>query len=248
MVEYLILGVFAILVPVSVAYIAGRKESFGLKEVLTFSGIGALGWIIAKIPKAAVVLPYMLANDLSLQMQENELEALLRTDFMFLLVGAVSAGVFEEACKPLGLLLIRKRLTQLSKMAVIGWIVGTGAGALEALNFIVGEAVRISLFQQGSFEASLHIPVERFLIIFQHAALTGTLVPLVFKKRYLMVLMVPVLNHTALDVVFPYLQVHDIVTNPWTIQGILLLWVVSTCLVMFLLMPGGESQPDSTRP
>jgi hypothetical protein len=52
-------------------------------------------------------LPYLSYRHMPLQMDEVQMAAALREDLGFLVIAAVAAGVFEEICKPLGLLVHR---------------------------------------------------------------------------------------------------------------------------------------------
>jgi len=157
-------------------------------------------------------------------MEASQLEELLRTDITLLLVAAIAAGVFEEICKPIGLLLFKSKLK--SAGASIGWIVGVGAGLLEALNFIGGELYRVLALKQATFNQVQSVPLERFLMILFHGALSSILVYSVMRRRYLIGLTIPIIIHFAIDFLMPYVQLQKMITGVWKLQLITFAWVI----------------------
>ena len=242
---YVILSIVTLALPFVVSIFLARTNRIPKQNLFLFLAIGAGGWIVAKIPKGLVILPFMLARGMPLQMEPAQFEKLLRTDLLFLVVAAVSAGVFEEVCKPLGLLLVKSRIS-LANAAATGWIVGIGAGLLESLNFLGGTAYRIVGPEQAAISEVLHVPVERLFITFFHGALTAIVVFMVMRRRYWVGLGVPILIHFAIDLAMPYAQVHGIISDTWRVQGVIVVWVVLTCLLsarMTRLNSGRESGP-----
>jgi uncharacterized membrane protein YhfC len=229
---YVLLSILALVLPFGVSIFLAKSRHIAGRNLLLFLAIGAAGWLLAKIPKSLVILPVMLAKGLPLQMETPQFEELLRTDLTFLVVAAASAGVFEETCKPLGLLLFKERLSR-HTAAAIGWIVGIGAGLLESMNFIGGAAYSILGPDQAAVAEVIHVPVERLAISFFHGALTAIVVSLALQRRYLIAFGIPILIHFGADLIIPYAQVHGMITDPRGIQAVVVTWVALTCLVSY---------------
>ena len=232
MTVFIIFATLSFLLPILGVFIAGRRARIRRRSLGLFLAIGAIGWILAKIPKAIIILPIFVIKKLPLQMEASQVEELLRTDLSLLLAGALAAGLFEELCKPLGLLLVKSQLSP-ATAATTGWVVGVGAGLLEAVNFIGAELYRVLALKQVTFSQVWHVPLERLLIIFFHGALTSLLVYFVLHRRYFIGLALPFLIHFAADFVLPYLQVQKLIANVWLIQGIILIWVVVISIFAF---------------
>lgn len=244
MLLFIIISLIVLLVPLWIMRICTRQKNITVKQMAIYLAVGAGGWLVAKIPKGLVVIPYMLLNDMSLQMDPAELEQLLSTDLTFLFMGAVVAGVFEELFKPAGLLFFREKIT-VENAAVIGLVVGIGAGWLEALNVIGGQFYSITALGKGSFLSSLHVPVERLLIIFFHGSMTALLVALVRNRKFLLGLSVPIVIHFALDYVMTYLQVRDLVEHIWLIQGLTAAWVIVSGLLAYLIIRYADDRNEN---
>ena len=123
---FILLSVLSLAVPFVMAFFIARHSAIPIRNVGLFLLVGIGGWMIAKIPKGVLILPIFIMKGLPLQMEANQLEEFLRTDISLLLVTAIAAGIFEEVCKPLGLLLFKSKLN--SAGASIGWIVGPAPG------------------------------------------------------------------------------------------------------------------------
>lgn len=242
--RYVLLSILALLLPFAVSVFLAKRHHIADQKLLLFLAIGAAGWLLAKIPKSLVILPLMLAKGLPLQMETSQFEELLRTDLTLLVVAAASAGVFEEACKPLGLLLFKKRLSR-HTAAATGWIVGIGAGLLESLNFIGGAAYSVLGPDQVAVADVIHVPVERMAISFFHGALTAIVVSLAVQRRYLIAFGIPILIHFGADLTIPYAQVHGMITDPWVIQTVVAIWVALTCLVSYRMTRMRQGQGAS---
>jgi RsiW-degrading membrane proteinase PrsW (M82 family) len=71
-----------------------------------------------------------------LSLSDTNALVLIRRNSIFMLVFAAIAGIFEELCKPLGLLIIRKQVSR-HNAAALGWMVGAGAGLCESIIFVM---------------------------------------------------------------------------------------------------------------
>lgn len=229
---FIALTTLTFLLPLLGVIVAGKYAGISRRNLALFLAIGAVGWLLAKVPKGFLILPIFVMKGLPLQMEASQVEELLRTDLSLLLVAALAAGLFEEAFKPVGLLLVRPRLSP-ATAATTGWLVGVGAGLLEAVNFIGAELYRILALKQVTFGQAWHVPVERLLIIFFHGALTSLLVYFVLQRRYFIGLSLPFIIHFAADFVMPYMQLQKLVTSIWLLQGITLAWVALVSFFSF---------------
>jgi len=243
MAAYVAIAVLALTLPPLALLVLARRMDIPAGRFLAWFGLGASGWMLAKIPKAAVVLPLFLVKGLPLQMDAGRFEELLRTDASILLAGSLAAAVFEELSKPLGLLLLRRSISP-SSAALAGWVAGVGAGVLEALTVLAGDAYRIAVLHHATFASSVHVPIERCFIVAFHGALTAFLVSYVSRRRYLIGVLVPIGLHALINVVFTYLQVHRLLSL-WAIEVLIAVFVMSTVAVVVAATSIGESARQS---
>ncbi len=198
---FFVIAAFA--TPIVVATFLARRYQMSNVQTVSCLVIGAVGWgLIAKLPKAVVVIPILAIKHLS--PSDADLSMFLRSDTGYLLVFAATAGIFEELCKPLGLLIMRKQVSH-RNAAAMGWIVGAGAGLLESIVFVMQALASPS--PGGGFDMT--VGLERMLTTFFHAGTSAFLVAFVRDRRFVLGLSVPILLHTALDFVGTYAALHQ---------------------------------------
>ena len=225
---YGIASVLSIFIPLLLINFVWHRKALPKTRLAALLGLGGLGWLLAKLPKAAVVLPTFAAYGLPFKMESAQFETALREHFVLLLVAALAAGVFEELCKPAGLLLFRKWIND-HDAALLGWALGIGAGALEALLILLGQAG--ALAGTDSLWAVLEPPSERFFIIFFHGSMTAFLVSFIWRRRFFLGLGVSITVHSMADLVFPYLTVNKIL-GPVAIQLALYIFVAVFSIIV----------------
>ena len=225
MTAFVIVGSASLLLGLAAAFLIAKRYALPARATWTLLGMGAAGWLLAKIPKGLIVFSAFIAKGLPLQMDSTTLEHTLKSDFSLLLVAAVSAGVFEEAIKPIALY-FSPNSRRVGPGFLLGTIIGLGAGTVESLNFHVG-AVLGAAMQQTSIGGLLDVPVERLLAVAFHAALTAMVVHFAFRRRGLTGLAIAASIHTLADLVLPWLQLHGW-TDTWSSQLLFAALVVLT--------------------
>ena len=233
MTAFLILSCVSLLLPLAFAVWIARRRHLSLSMTWALLGMGAAGWIIAKIPKGVVILAMFKAKGLPLQMDEATLERALARDVVLLLVAAVTAGIFEEAGKPI-LLYFTPKIRQASAPAVLGALIGIGAGVLEALNFETGALVRVLMYATP-IATQTYVPVERVLATIFHATLTAMLVHMSMNGRAAAGLVLAALLHSVADFLIPWLQVNGRATM-WQAEGVFLVVVVLALITATLVV------------
>lgn len=216
--EFVVGALLALLAPILVAYHSGRRSRLSPNQVAIFMGIGALGWILAKIPKAIVVLPLMKARGIDLTASPAVIERALAEDLWFALIAAAAAGVFEEITKPVGLL-FRKDGQVTTSPFLAGWIVGLGAGLIEAVNSILGAAI-IGFGPGGALASAVAAPWERIGVIAFHGALTSLVVGGYVQRRFLLI-GAAILVHAAVDYVVPQAQLRGMLPGTFAVAGVM---------------------------
>lgn len=206
-------GLFSVGLPLGVLWLAMRRHGIPKGRLGLLLLFGAAGWMLAKIPKALIVLPTFILHGLPLRMSESQFEAALRDNPGVLAVAALSAGVFEELLKP-SLLLLRPQWVDSRNASLVGWALGIGAGVLEAI-LILMRSLRAASF--ASVASAMEAPLERLFVVAFHGSLTACLVHSMLRRRRLIGLGVPIAAHAAVDFVFPFLVVHEIL-HPLAVQ------------------------------
>ena len=223
-------AVTAVTLPVLISLRIGKRMQAGPKRVAIFMGIGAAGWLIAKIPKGIILLPMLKARGIPLDADPEMISNLLATDIWFTLVAAAAAGLFEELLKPAGVLLLRDK-SATDRPFLLGWIVGLGAGLIEAINFVIGAGIT-GFAAGGDLAATAVAPYERLAVVAFHGALTSLVVGGWFSRRYVLIVGAIVL-HAAVDFFVPLAQLRGILTGTLTIA--LVMSIIATITVWLAL-------------
>lgn len=212
---------------IAVVIFLARRYQISFVQTLSCLVIGAVGWgLIAKLAKLAVTVPILRMKHLNLK--DADVLMLMRSDSGFILVFSAIAGIFEELCKPLGLLIMRKQLSHINA-AAMGWIVGAGAGLFETAVFVT-QAL-------ASPSPDITVGLERMLATFLHAGCSAFLVAFVRNHRFVLGLSVPILLHTTLDVVALYGALHQF--DRWLILAIAALFsLIATILAAIATSQG----------
>ena len=193
MLSFVLLSIGLAVVVWAGLYFMQRAGAMTTRTTSMLLAVGALGWLLAKLPKAAIVLPYMNWAGIPLDGGGQSLDEIMLQQPGFLLVGALAAGIFEELFKPVGLLVVRR----LPRHLIAGAVIGAGAGLLEAVNFVAAAALT------SDFQAT--IPLERLTAIAFHGALTALLVT-GFRRGQALWVIAPIALHVAADWFIPWLQ------------------------------------------
>lgn len=244
MTSFVIAGSASLLFGLAAALLISKRYSLPASATWTLLGMGAAGWLLAKIPKGVVVFSTFLAKGLPLQMDSSTLEHTLKSDFSLLFVSAVSAGVFEEAMKPVALY-FAPRIRRIGPGFLLGTIIGLGAGTLESLNFHVG-AILGAAMEQTPIRTLLYVPLERLLAVAFHAALTAVVVHFALKRKVLTGLGIAASIHTLADVLLPWLQLHGW-TDTWSTQLLFAAFVALTIGVVVAIVrrtPSPQTEPS----
>jgi len=199
-----------------------RRRSYGTLFWIIL-GIGAVGWYAAQIPKSVVTIAYLNAVGIPLTTPGEE----LMRNTGILIVGAVSAGVFEEIFKFIGIFALRRRIQTPRDAICYGLGAGSGAGILEAI--LLGGAAR-GMVAVEPVEVTLDIlagPVERVSAIFLHMALTAIFAYLFFTKRRISGFAVAAGYHTLVDLVAPWLLASGAMTNIWALEAVVAAFTIA---------------------
>lgn len=199
-----------------------RRRRYGTRFWIIL-GIGAVGWYAAQIPKSVIAIAYLNAAGIPLTTPSEE----LMKNTGILAVGAVSAGVFEELFKFMGIFALRRRIQTSGDAICYGLGAGSGAGILEAV--LLGGAAR-SIVAAQPIEVTSDIlagPAERVSAIFLHAALTAIFAYLFFTKKPFSGFAATAGYHTVVDVVAPWLMASGTLTNIWVLEAVVAAFTIA---------------------
>lgn len=215
-----------------------RRRRFGVLFWVIL-GIGGVCWYAAQIPKSVITLAYFNYAGIPLTAPREE----LYKNIGVLLMGAISAGVFEESFKFIGLFAFRRRIQTLRDAICYGLGAGSGAGILEAV-LLSGAAY--SIMSANPVEITPDIlagPVERISATLLHAALTAIFAYLFFAKRPFLGFATSAGYHTLVDFVAPWLLGSGVLMNIWAVEAVIAAFTIALYPVLFQLYVKSKSTP-----
>jgi uncharacterized membrane protein YhfC len=199
-----------------------RKRKYGALFWIILA-IGSVGWYTAQIPKSVVAIAYLNAAGIQLTTPREELVK----NTGILVMGAISAGVFEELFKFIGIFALRRRIQTPRDAICYGLGAGSGAGILEAV--LLGVAAH-GIVAANPVEITLDIlagPAERVSATFLHAALTAIFAYLFFTKRRVSGFAAAAGYHTLVDFVAPWLMASGAMTNIWALEAVVAVFTIA---------------------
>lgn len=223
-------GAIAILLPVVLAIVFYRSHRFRI----SFLFMGAVAFFISQIILRSTILNLLALTSFHKRMVENLV--------YLVIVGAFSAGLFEESARYGGFSLLKKNgLTWADAVAF-----GIGHGGVESILLVglsqISNVVTSILIQTGTFDSMVASSLgekageikavyldtapalffasglERILVMPVHICLSVLVCLAIIKKKPIL-LIISILLHTLVNVPAVFAQVFEL--NIWLVEGIL---------------------------
>jgi len=237
--------ILTLFLPIIIWIFFATKDASISKPIL----FGALGFVVSQV---IIRIPLIqIAGTF-----ESFVDFSSNYKYLFLLILALSAGLFETSAR----LIVLKGLARKSLDYKISFWAGYGHGIGEAViligltyinNIVIAGLINLNLLpaleqMEGIKEVFLSTPshmffaagIERVLVVFAHIAMTLILSSFILRKKSLLGFFLVVIFHTVLD--FSVIVLNDYFQNIWISLGLLAIFALISILYILKTRPSKE--------